>query len=211
MNIGSIRSLSSALALAIAAFPAVAADTLAGLGEVLGELRRGGYVIYFRHGPTDQAGASDEAADLAKCETQRNLSAEGREQATQVGKAFKALKIPVDTVLAGPLCRTKDTARLAFGKFAVDNDLNYAIGVDADETKRLALSLRRMLSTPPVKGTNAVVISHTANLREAAGIWPKVEGVAYVFQPLPGGQFKPVAMVMPDEWGKASAPLGKRK
>ena len=70
----------------VPAATANAADKLADLSAVLGELRRGGLVVYFRHGTSDQTGAGDEAADLAKCETQRNLSAEGREQATQIGK-----------------------------------------------------------------------------------------------------------------------------
>ena len=180
--------------------PASAADKLADLRSVLGELRKGGFVIYFRHGATDQTGPSDEAADLMKCETQRNLSAQGREQATQIGKAFQALKIPVGTVTTSPFCRCKDTAKLAFGRFTVSNDLYFAIGTNAGETKRFTQSLRGMLSTPPAKATNAVIVSHTANLREAVGIWPKPEGVAYVFRPLPGGKFEPIAMVLPEDW-----------
>jgi phosphohistidine phosphatase SixA len=183
---------------------ASAADKLTDLSSVLGELRKGGFVIYFRHGPTDQTGSGDEAADLMKCETQRNLSAEGREQAMQIGKAFQALRIPVGTVTTSPFCRTKDTAKLAFGRFTVSNDLYFAIGTDASETKRFAESLRRMLSTPPARATNAVIVSHTANLREAAGIWPKPEGVAYVFRPLPGGQFEAIAMVLPGDWGRVA-------
>ena len=108
---------------------------MAGLSCVLGELRKCGLVIYFRHGPTDQTDSTDEAADMMKCETQRNL---WRNQATQIGKAFQALTIPV-------------------------------------ETKRITESLRRMLSTPP-KAINTVIVSYTASLREAAGIWPKPEG-----------------------------------
>jgi hypothetical protein len=61
-----------------------------------------------------------------------------------------------------------------------------------------------MLSTPPAKATNAVIVSHTANLREAAGIWPKPEGVAYVFRPLPEGKFEAIAMVLPEDWGRVA-------
>lgn len=127
---------------------ASAEDKLADLSSVLGELRKGGLVIYLRHGSTDQTGSSEEAADLMKCETQRNLSAEGRMQATEIGKAMQALRIPVGTVTTSPFCRTKDTAELAFGRFTVSNDLYFAIGTEAAETKRITESLRRMLSTP---------------------------------------------------------------
>jgi phosphohistidine phosphatase SixA len=186
---------------AVAAPAATAADKLGDLSSVLGELRKGGLVIYFRHGPTDQTGPSDAAADLSKCETQRNLSAEGRGKATQIGKAFQALRIPVGTVTTSPFCRCKDTAQLAFGHFAINNDLYFSIGTDASDTRRFTKSLRRMLSTVPATPTNAVIVSHTANLREAAGIWPGTEGVAYIFRPLPEGQFEAIAKVMPDDWG----------
>ena len=195
----------------VPASAAIAEDKQAGLSSVLGELRKGGLVIYFRHGATDQTGSSDEAADLTKCETQRNLSAEGREQARQIGKAFQALRIPVGTVTTSPFCRCKDTAALAFGRFTVSDDLYFAIGTGAGETKQFAESLRRMLSTPPAKATNAVIVSHTANLREAAGIWPQREGVAYVFRPLPGGKFEAIAMVLPEDWGKLAKPRSSSK
>jgi phosphohistidine phosphatase SixA len=201
-KIAPVLGLVAAMTLVVPVPVASAEDKLAGLSSVLGELRQGGLVIYFRHGATDQTGSTDEAADLMKCETQRNLSAEGRRQATEIGKAFQALSIPVGTVTTSPFCRTKDTAKLAFGRFTVSNDLYFAIGTDAAETKRFAESLRRMLSTPPAKATNAVIVSHTANLREATGIWPKPEGVAYVFRPLPAGKFEAIAMVLPEDWGK---------
>ena len=188
----------------VPATTASAAEKPADLSSVLSELRKGGYVIYFRHGPTDLTGANDESADMLKCETQRNLSAAGREQATQIGQAFRALRIPVGTVTASPFCRTQDTAKLAFGRFTVSNDLYLTLGVDADETRRVSESLRRMLSNPPAKATNAVIVSHMSNLREATGIWPKPEGVAFVFRPLAGGQFEVVARVLPEEWSQVS-------
>ena len=177
----------------------------AGLGAVLGELRNGGLVIYFRHTATEQSSATDEAADLGRCETQRPLSAEGRAQAQAIGKSVKALGIPIGRVEASPFCRTKDAARLAFGRFAVNADLSFVISTDAAETERLGNSLRRMLSTPPARGTNTVLVSHSANLREAAGIFAKPEGVAYVFRPLAGGGFKAIATILPGDWARAAA------
>lgn len=201
-KIATLIGLVATMNLMVSAPAANAADKLVDLSSVLGELRKGGFVIYFRHGPTDLTGSGDDAADMMKCETQRNLSAEGRAQATRTGNAIRALRIPVDTVTTSPFCRTKDTAKLAFGHFIVSNDLASAIGADASETTQFSVSLRRMLSTPPAKATNAVIVSHNSNLREATGIWPKPEGVAYVFRPLPGGQFEAIAMVLPEDWGK---------
>jgi broad specificity phosphatase PhoE len=173
---------------------------LPGLADVIDELRKGGLVIYFRHAATEQAGASDETADLGNCQTQRNLSAQGRAQAAQIGQAFRALGIAVSSVATSPFCRCKETGELAFGRFVVSNDLYFAINTDAERTKQLAESLRRALATPPPDGTNAVIVSHSANLREAAGIWPKPEGAAYIFRPLQGGRFELIAKVLPDDW-----------
>ena len=177
---------------------------LLGLDAALDDLRKGGLVIYFRHAATEQTGASDEAADLKNCDTQRNLSAEGRAQASQIGQAFRTLGINVSTVMTSPFCRCKDTGKLAFGRFTVNNDLYFAINTDAEKTKELAESLRKTLATSPPQGTNAVIVSHTANLREAAGIWPKPEGVAYIFRPLSGGRFEVLAKVLPDDWINAA-------
>ena len=210
---GMLIALAAILNLVVAITAASAADQPAELSAVLDDLRKGGYVIYFRHASTDQTGPSDEAADLTRCDTQRNLSATGHEQAVQIGQAFRALRIPIGSITTSPFCRCKDTAKLAFGRFIVDNDLFFAIGTSAGETKRMTDSLRRMLSTPPARATNNIIVSHTANLREAAGIWPKPEGVAYIFRPLSEGRFEAIAMALPEDWVKAaqSKPPGKSK
>jgi len=177
---------------------------LPGLGAVLDELRNGGLVIYLRHAATDPSGPADEDAEIERCETQRNLSAKGRDQATRIGRAFVALGIHVGSVVSSPFCRCLETARLAFGHADIAGDLFFSIDADARQTRRLSESLRRMLATPPAPHTNAVIVSHTANLREATGIWPKPEGVAYVFRPLPDGRFEAVARVQPQDWAAAA-------
>lgn len=184
--------------------PVADESALTNLTSILPELRTGGYVIYFRHGATDQNIADDSEPDFSRCETQRNLSDEGRAQATQIGEAIRELAIPIRTVITSPYCRTKDTASLAFGHYQVEQDLYFALNVDAVERVRLARALSHMLSTQPAAGSNTVIVAHTANLREATGFWPKPEGVAYVFKPTGTGQFVPVAKVLPVDWIKAT-------
>jgi phosphohistidine phosphatase SixA len=197
--VGSVATVAAETAKS-ATSSSVQEQPLLGLDAVLGDLRKGGLVIYFRHAATEQTGPSDEGSDLKNCATQRNLSAEGRAQASQIGQAFRALGIVVGTVTTSPFCRCADTANLAFGRFTVNNDLYFAINTDAERTKELADSLRKALATSPPPGTNAVIVSHTANLREAAGIWPKPEGAAYVFRPLSSGGFEVLAKVLPEDW-----------
>jgi hypothetical protein len=44
------------------------------------------------------------------------------------------------------------------------------------------------------------LISHTANLQEAVGLWPKPEGVAHIFKPRGDGTFSYVGVMQPETW-----------
>jgi len=77
-------------------------------------LREGGHVVLLRHAMAP--GIGDPAHfDVEKCNTQRNLSEAGRQQARKIGALLAARAAPVDRVLSSRWCRTLDTARLAFG------------------------------------------------------------------------------------------------
>ena len=97
-------------------------------------LQGGGYVIYFRHAETDFSQTDTDTRNLADCSTQRNLIPEGRADARAIGQAFRALRIPVGRVLASKYCRTRQTARLAFGRVRTIVDIT---------------SLRAFTSSPP--------------------------------------------------------------
>jgi phosphohistidine phosphatase SixA len=163
-------------------------------------LRNGGYVIYFRHAATDQSQEDSDRIDLKNCATQRNLSEKGREQARSIGKVFTALGIRVSDVMSSPYCRCVDTAKLAFGEVRILRDLEFAIAKSETESRRLGAVLHRLLATTPRPGTNTVLVAHSANLKEAVGVWPRPEGVAHVFQPQDGGRAVHIARVGPEEW-----------
>ena len=111
--------LAGALALALIAPAAAAAQTPAAVplrgAELLAALRGGGFVLYFRHADTDWKQNDTRGMNLEDCAAQRNLSDRGRENARAIGAAIRALAIPIGSVLASPLCRTVETAMLAFG------------------------------------------------------------------------------------------------
>jgi hypothetical protein len=69
-------------------------------------LKRGGYVIYFRHADTGPA-YLEQGVDLKRCETQRNLNDNGREEAKLMGAHFCKLNIPVGYVRACVFCRCR--------------------------------------------------------------------------------------------------------
>ena len=97
---------------------------------------------------------------------------------------------------------------MAFGKAEVSSDLAFSIGTQEEEAKRLGRSLRQMLGTKPAPGTNTVLVAHTANLKEAAKLWPKPEGVAFVFKPLGNGNFENIGKLEPQRWPELAKEMG---
>lgn len=196
-------------AVAGAALPAAAQPIPADSGAavpaaLLDGLRGGGYVIYMRHASTVLSSGDEQTEDLSRCDTQRNLSDKGRSDARLLRMSLRTLGIPVGTVLVSPYCRTRETAALAFGDYTEDPDLGFVMGTNADETRRRAQSLRQMLGNVPERGRNSVIVSHSANLYEAAGIFAKPEGAIYIFKPLGGGRFEALGRVLPEEWVEAA-------
>jgi phosphohistidine phosphatase SixA len=168
-------------------------------------LQRGGYVILFRHAATD-ASATDMTGDPRDCSRQRNLDARGRRQAREIGRAFRRLGIPVGPVLASPFCRTRDTARLAFGRVRASSSLLSAdFFPDEGAGARQAGRLRRLLEERPSRGTNAVLVSHAFAIDDAAGV-SLAEGEAVVVVPGRGRRgFEVVGRVKAEEWPRLEA------
>ncbi|PHQ80684.1 MAG: hypothetical protein COB66_04210 [Coxiella sp. (in: Bacteria)] len=165
-------------------------------------LQQGGYVLYIRHTATNQNQEDHPKVQFAHCNTQRNLSDKGRKQAQTIGQAFKVLHIRVERVITSPYCRCVDTAVGIFGRghYTLSKKLVYLIGSRPKDRVPRTQYLRQLLGTIPVTGKNIVIVGHTANLKEAAGIWPKQEGVMIVFKPKGNGQFHFVASILPSQW-----------
>jgi virginiamycin B lyase len=164
-------------------------------------LRRGGYVLVFRHAATDFSMSDDETRDLRDCKRQRNLSAEGRHQARTIGSALRRLDIPVGEVLASPYCRTRDTARLAFGRLRSSTSLISARALSsASARERQPARFRRLLAAPPRRGTNTALVSHAFAIDDATGE-SLAEGEAAVIAPASGRrELEIVTTVEADAW-----------
>jgi phosphohistidine phosphatase SixA len=174
-----------------------------GSAAVVEQLQRGGYVLAFRHAATDPSGI-DTTGDPRDCSRQRNLDAGGRRQSREIGRAFRELGIPVGRVLASPFCRTRDTARLAFGRVRASGAL-LAPDFFSDRAagKRQSSRLRRLLRRRPRAGTNTVLVSHAAAIGEATGV-DLAEGEAAVVRPAEGRRgFEVVERVKAGEWAAA--------
>lgn len=165
--------------------------------ELLAELRKGGYVIYFRHTSTDFSRDDSRSRSNEDCENQRPLTDRGRDEARAIGAAFKELKVPVGRILASPRCRTTETALLAFGRAEKTGDVR---GGPANPDNRARYArLRQLLSTPVKPGGNLVIASHGNPFYATAGAPYLAEGEAAVVRPL-GHDFEVIARVRHDAW-----------
>lgn len=170
------------------------------LSRLLPQIQAGGHIFYFRHASTRHDQEDKQPVDLSSCDKQRNLSESGKAESRAIGDAFKRLHIPVDLVVSSPYCRTVETAKLAFGHTDVSDDLHFAIGLPKAEVTEKAGALRKMLGTAPAPGKNNVIVSHTANLQEAVGLWPKPEAVAFIFKPDVAANPVALGRVPPELW-----------
>lgn len=78
---------------------------------------------------------------------------------------MRELGVPVGEVRASPLCRTRETAELAFGRVRLDRSLITPglVGTVEDDDRR-ARRLRRAVDQPPPPGLSTVLVTHTGNL-----------------------------------------------
>jgi virginiamycin B lyase len=165
-------------------------------------LRRGGYVLAFRHAATDFS-MTDRTRDLRDCSRQRNLTAGGRRQARSIGRAFRRLGIPAGRVLASPFCRTRETATLAFGRAVLSRALLSAEFFEGERAgERQPARLRRLLATPPRRGANTILVSHNFAIDDATGE-SLAEGEALIVKSGRGRRgFEVVTRVESGEWAR---------
>src|SRR5712691_11821792 len=165
--------------------------------ELLAELRKGGYILYFRHAATDFSQNDERMKSYEDCAGQRNLIDKGRADARAVGAAIRELRISVERVLASPFCRTVETAQLIFGRAEKMQEVRGGPSAPADAERYAAL--RRILATPVHAGANLAVVSHGNPFYSIAGPPYLAEGEAAVIRPL-GADFQVIARIRVDRW-----------
>lgn len=155
--------------LAVAAVLAVMAMT-ATASELADKLKLPNHALLMRHalapGIGDPAGYS-----LADCGTQRNLDAQGRQQAMRTGQWLKRQGIQTAMVLTSPWCRCKDTASLlGYGQPEVEPAIGSFFEASqeaADYTQRLQ---KRLAQLGPTKGDKALIlVTHHVNILDYMG------------------------------------------
>ncbi len=144
-------------------FIACGADQATADGTAWAALKKGGTFVLMRHGAA-QSRNDPRTLSPGNCARERNLSNRGRKQAAQIGEAFRRRGISITTVLASPYCRTKDTARLAFGTATLWTPLALTIAV----SKRKAAARTGAVMDRIRKGAgsgNIVMVTHRPNIK----------------------------------------------
>jgi phosphohistidine phosphatase SixA len=172
--------------------------------RLVAELRKGGYVLYFRHTSTDFSQNDKRMKDYDDCANQRNLTDKGRAEARAVGAAVRVLGLAFERVLASPFCRTVETAQLVFGRAEKMQEVRGGPAAPANP-ERYA-SLRKILATPVRPGANLAVVSHGNPFVNLAGPPYLAEGEAAVIRAIPD-DFQIMARIRVEDWdGLKEAP-----
>jgi phosphohistidine phosphatase SixA len=197
-------SLAVLAALGLTAPVRAAADN----AGVMQALRAGGLVIVVRHGATFPDQADTDPLNFDNIAAQRNLNDKGKALAKAFGDAIRQAGVPVGKVYTSKYNRAYATAVIAgFGDIEKTADITEGgLVVSPNENNRRNEAFRKLLGTPPARGTNTVLITHKPNIIDALGKdWFDIkEGEASIFHP-ENGSYRFVARVQMEEWPHLAA------
>lgn len=132
-------------------------------------LRSGNAIVLFRHATAPGVGDPPHFK-LEDCATQRNLDEAGRAESRRIGELFRARGIKVGAVWTSQWCRTRETARLAFGGDAVRDEpaFNSFFGQVPTEGESQTSEARELLRRWKGPGV-LVVVTHQVNITALTG------------------------------------------
>jgi phosphohistidine phosphatase SixA len=114
---------------------------------------------------------------LEDCTTQRNLSDAGREQAVQLGQAFRQYQIPVDTVFSSQWCRCLETAKLMnLGEVEPLPAINSFFQDSTTEPQQTAQVRQLILDRRDSAGVT-ILVTHQVNITAITDIVPASGGM----------------------------------
>lgn len=133
-------------------------------------LQSGGHFVLLRHAIAPGVGDPPQFA-LGRCETQRNLSDEGRKQAEKIGARFRASGIRAARVFSSQWCRCLETAELlALGpvrELSALNSFFEHLEREAAQTQRLKDWIAGQDLARPL-----VLVTHQVNITALTGVYP---------------------------------------
>jgi phosphohistidine phosphatase SixA len=139
--------------------------------DILASLKEGNKLIFIRHAYAPGGGDPDNF-DINDCNTQRNLSDSGRQQAKNISNFFIENHINFKKVYSSEWCRCKETAKIAFGDFETKNFLNSFFSQKfAKNRKKQMNDLNNFVDNYKDDG-NLVFVTHYVVISEALNYAP---------------------------------------
>lgn len=161
-----------------------AGDLYANESTVWNALKSGNHFALLRHAIAPGTGDPPHF-ELGKCSTQRNLSIEGRNQAVEIGKRFRANGIDKVRVFSSQWCRCLETAKLlALGPVKELPALNsFFKNFEREElqTRMLKEWLVKQDFTEPI-----LLVTHQVNITALTKVYPSSGEIVIVRQSKPG-------------------------
>ncbi len=166
-------------------------------------LVKGGYIIYLRHGKTqydqlerERDNRAKGIFDLAKCDTQRQLSNEGRAEMKVAGEQFRLANLPLDKTWSSRYCRATESA--AYFVDAAEATQNLSGEGDFGIDPSIKGRVQEFFKQRPAPGKNHFMMAHGGIFWLATGFQIQ-EGHTVVLDPTNPKVI--VARIGPNEWG----------
>jgi phosphohistidine phosphatase SixA len=178
------------------------AQQLAG-APLITALREGGYVLLMRHASSPAMPPDKAIADHENTALERQLDENGRSTARAMGKALRALRIPIREVLSSPTYRALQTVRLA--RLPEPRTVP-ELGDGGQSMQPLQASpaawLRNIVSQPPTPGTDRLIVTHAPNITAAFGanVADIADGETLVFRPSGNGEAVLAGRIRIEDW-----------
>src|SRR5437879_7152143 len=147
------------------------------LEGLVSSLKRGGYVLVFRHGATDDSQKDVYPFKFDDMTAQRQLSEKGRNMARELGEALKKLGVPIGEVYTSQLNRAVETGRLLGGKGVSPVDALTDSGAGSSsamanpdgKSAKTGRAMRDLVNAPTKPGLNNLAVTHKTNVADGFG------------------------------------------
>lgn len=200
-------SISASVAGALAAMAAIisvsnsvrAQTPLQGIAT---ELAQGGFVLVMRHASSPAQAPTPQSANADNPARERQLDDAGRNGASAMGDALRAMRIPIGEVVSSPTYRALETVRYAkLANVLTAPELGDGGQSMQGVTEAQIAWLRTRVTQRPSSG-NTLLVTHQPNLGRAFPEWGSTmaEGAMAVLRPSGKGGVSMVAQITIDEW-----------
>ena len=127
-------------------------------------------IYLLRHALAPGTGDPDNF-DVNDCDTQRNLSEEGRSQAVRIGKKLRNNLKKIPHVFSSQWCRCKETAQIldlgAVTELPILNSFFENFHLKDNQTNQLKEWLSKHINKTPI-----ILVTHQVNITALTGVYP---------------------------------------